>query len=114
MVVVLSVVVVCVWCVLRHAEKMWKNPCVDSKTPPCVHSKRRRVCRNHAHMCFNMCACGDVLNLHMEGVLYIYTEEPGVIVSSANQNLPTYGCHVLQRFTKETFESFPFSSLRTD
>ena len=62
-VVVLLVVVVCVWCVclvsvclLRHAEKTWKNPCVDSKTPPCVHSKRPRVCRHHAHMCFNMCA----------------------------------------------------------
>ena len=36
----------------------------------------------------------------------------GVIASSAYQNLPTYGSHVLQRFTKETFGSFPFSSLR--
>ena len=26
------------------------------KTPPCVHSKRPRVCWQHAHMCFNMCA----------------------------------------------------------
>ena len=29
---------------------------MDSKTPPCVHSKRPRVCRHHAHMCFNMFA----------------------------------------------------------
>ena len=56
--------------------KKWKKPCVDSKTPPCEHSKRPRVYRHHAHMCFNMCAwCrykrgrferthGDVLNPH--------------------------------------------------
>ena len=25
--------------------------CVDSKTPPCVHSQRPRVCRHHAQMC---------------------------------------------------------------
>ena len=37
-----------------------------------------------------------------------------VIVSPAYQNLPTYGYHVLQRFTEETFGSFPFSSLRID
>ena len=37
-----------------------------------------------------------------------------VIVSSAYQNLPTYGYHVLQRFTKETFGSFLFSSVRRD
>ena len=45
---------VCV-CVLRHAEKV-KNPYVASKTPPCVHARHPRVCRHHAHMCFNMCA----------------------------------------------------------
>ena len=26
------------------------------KTSPCVRSKRHRVFRHHAHMCFNMCA----------------------------------------------------------
>ena len=26
------------------------------KTCPCVRSKRPRLCRHHAHMCFNMCA----------------------------------------------------------
>ena len=51
-------------------------PVCRFKTPPCVHSKRLHVCRQHAHMCFNMCAwCrftrgrfarthGDVLNVH--------------------------------------------------
>ena len=38
----------------------------------------------------------------------------GVIVSSAYQYLPTYGYHVLQRFTEDTFGSFPFSFLRID
>ena len=33
-----------------------KTPFVDSKTPPCVHSKRPRVCRQHAHMLFSMWA----------------------------------------------------------
>ena len=51
-------------------------PVCRFKMPPCVRSKRLRVCRHHAHMCFNMTAwCqytrrrferthGDVLNLH--------------------------------------------------
>ena len=42
------------------------------------------------------------------------TRGAGVIASSAYQNLPTYGYHALQRFTEETFGSFPFSSLRID
>ena len=46
---------VCV-CVLRHAEKTRKNPYVDSDTPPCVHSKRPRVCRQPAHMLKHTCA----------------------------------------------------------
>ena len=31
-------------------------PVCPLKTPPCVDSKRPRVCRHHAHMCFNMWA----------------------------------------------------------
>ena len=31
-------------------------PCVDSKTPPCVHTKRTRVYRHLAHMLKHMCA----------------------------------------------------------
>ena len=45
-------VCVCVF-VLRHAEKMWKNPCVDSKTPsktpPCVPAPRVHVFQ-HVHV----------------------------------------------------------------
>ena len=107
-----GVCLVCV-CVLRHAEKCGKNRCVDSKTPPCVHSKRPRVCRHHAHMCFNMWACcrytrerlerthGDGLNGE-EGARV-------VIVSSAYQNLPTMGHQVLQRFTKRYLWILPIS-----
>ena len=51
-------------------------PVCRLKTPPCVHSKRPRVIRQHAHMLKSMRACcritqgrfecthGDVLNLH--------------------------------------------------
>ena len=38
-------VVVIVACVVWHTE----NPVCPSKTPPCVHSKRPRVYRHHAH-----------------------------------------------------------------
>ena len=62
---------VCWWCVCRRVClcvfvwcgvvcAVWcgtlKTPCVDSKRFRCVDSKRPRVCRQHAHMCFNMCA----------------------------------------------------------
>ena len=33
-----------------------KNPVCPSKPSPCVRSKRPRVYRHYAHMCFNMCA----------------------------------------------------------
>ena len=43
-----------------------ENPVCPLITCPCVRSKRPRVYRHHAHMCFNMSACagvhGDVLN----------------------------------------------------
>ena len=100
-------------------KNLEKKQCVDSKTPPCVHSKRPRVCRQHAQMCFNMCAwCrytrGRSKRTHW-GVSNGHTERRQVVIaSSAYQNLPTYGYHVLQRFTKETFGSFPFSRLRID
>ena len=88
--------------------------------------KRLRVCIQNVPVyadttrtCVSTCARGarthrDVLNLHTKGVLYIHTGEQGVIVCSASQILPTYGCHVLQSFTKEIFGSFPCSSMRID
>ena len=39
-----------VWCV---CGVVW---CDTIKTSPCVHSKRPRVCRHHAHMLKHMCA----------------------------------------------------------
>ena len=57
---------------------------------------------------------GDVLNVHTEAFLKPNTGGQGVTVSSAYQNLPTHGYHVLQRFNEETFGSFPFSSVRID
>ena len=60
-VVCVVVVVVCVWCVCvcvcvccGTLKKRGKKTCVDSKTAPCVHSKRSHLYRHHAHMCFNM------------------------------------------------------------
>ena len=52
-------VLLCVvsWCVCA----MW---CGTLKTPPCIRSKRPRVCRHHAH--------GDVLNVYT-GTFGIYT-----------------------------------------
>ena len=47
-------VVVCgVLCCLVLRCVVWRD---TLKTPPCAHSKRPRVCRHHAHVCFNMCA----------------------------------------------------------
>ena len=53
-------------CVVWHAEK-----------PPCVHSERPCVYQYHAHM-FDTCGRGtgthgDVLNVHTDGVLNVYT-----------------------------------------
>ena len=85
--------VVCgVWCVV-----------CDTLKNPCVHSTRLRVYVQYVPVCasttrthVSTCARGagthgDVLNPHTEGVLYIHMGGQGVIVSSAYQNLPTYG-----------------------
>ena len=80
---------VSVWCCVLWCCVV----CVDSKTPPCVHSKRPRVCRHHAHMCFNMFAWCRYTRGRFEWThdgRFVHTHgEQGVIVSSANQNLPT-------------------------
>ena len=108
MVVVLLVVVVCVCvCVLRHAEKTWKNCVWIQKKRLRVYIQNVPVCTGTTRTCVSTCARGagthgDVLNVHGHGA-------QRVIASSAYQNLPTYGYHGLQRFTKETSGSFPFS-----
>ena len=44
----------CVVCLVWHVQNA--PPCVRSQRTPCVRSQRPSVCRQHAHMCFNMCA----------------------------------------------------------
>ena len=85
--VCLVCVFVCVFvCVLRLAEKNVEKPVFGfKKTSPCVHSKRHRVCRHHAHMLKHP---GRFERTH--GDVFEWThEEHGVIVSSAHLNLPT-------------------------
>ena len=98
-------------CVLRHAEKTWKNRVWIQKRLR-VYIQNVPVCTGTTHTCVSTCARGagthgDVLNVHGHGA-------QGVIASSAYQNLPTYGFHGLQRCTKETFAIFKFENrLRT-
>ena len=107
-VVVVVVVVVVMW---RAWRGTLKTPVCPSKTPPCVRSKSPRVCGHHAHMLKHMCAwCPHARGRKHGGVSGGHTE--GVVASSVYQNLPTEGYHVPQRFTKQTFGPFPFSSLR--
>ena len=88
---------------------------MDSKTPPRVHSKTSPpVYTGNTRTCVSTCARGagthgDVLFVHTGRSEWTHGGQK-VIVSSAYQNLPTYGHHLLQRFTKETSGSFPFSS----
>ena len=76
-------------CVVWHAE----TTVCRFKTPPCVHSKRHRVYRHHAHMCFNMCAWCQYTRKRFEcthgGVLDGHTEGEGSVDVTF---------HFLQRF----------------
>ena len=62
---------VAVWC------GTFKTPVCRLKTPPCVHSKRPRVCGN-TRRCFSTCVRGagthkDVWNVHTEPFLNLHT-----------------------------------------
>ena len=113
---VLCCVVCVVWCVARLGTQ---------KKPPCVDSKRPRVYRHHAHMCYHMrawCQCTrNVLKLHTE-VFWTDTQRRGgkegegrlVTVSSANHET----AHVelsraLERFTERNPWFLPIQGLRT-
>ena len=92
-------VCVCVFACIAARWKKVKNPCVDSKTPPRVHSKRSHVCQHHAHMCFNVCAwCwytrGRFESTHGGRFVHTHGREAGVIVSSAYQNLQHVTCNM--------------------
>ena len=71
-------------------------PLLIASVALCVHPKRPRVCRQHAHMRFNMCACcrytrGRFECTH-EKAFGVNTR--GVITSSAYQEKPTKSSHL--------------------
>ena len=114
-VVLCCVVLCCVVCVVVVVVLLVVAVCVCV----CLVSRLRVYIQNvpeyagTTRSCVETCARGagthrDVLNVHT-GTFGIHTRVAGVIVSNAYQNLPTYGYHVLQRFTKETFGSYTFS-----
>ena len=88
---VLCCVVCVVWCVARLGTQ---------KKPPCVDSKRPRVYRHHAHMCYHMRAWCRYTRGRFEsthgGFSYGHTGERGggVTVSSAYQEKPTKSSHL--------------------
>ena len=121
--------VVCcvVWCVSLWSWCCWWSWCCCwSWCVFCVWLQKRLrmyiqnvpVYAGTARTCVETCVCGagthgDVLNVHTGPVESTHGVQE-IIVSSACQNLPTYCCLVLQRFTKETFGSFLFSNVRID
>ena len=116
-VVVLLVVVVCVCvcvCVCCGTLKKRGKPCIWLQKRFRVYIQNVPVYAGTTRTCVETCARGagthgDVLNRQTETFWIDTHGVQGVIVSSAYQNLPTYGYHVLQRFTEETFGSSPFS-----
>ena len=87
-------------------KKCGKKPCVDSKTPLCVHSKRPRVCRQHAHILFNMCAwCRQSRGRFV----WTHGKQGGVIVLT--KICPRGVITWPQGSTKDTNGSYPFSVL---
>ena len=120
--VLLSCVVVwcvdCVVCaVLCCGVKRWKNRVDSKKKRLRVYVQNVPVYAGTTRTRVESCARGasthwDVSRVHMATCLSGHTGE-GVIVSSAYQNLPTYGYHVLWRFTKRTpciFRIFKFEN----
>ena len=101
---------VCVFvCVLRHAEKCGKTRVWIQKRLR-VYIQNVTVYAGTTRTCVSACARGagthgDVLNVHT-------AVRARVIVSSAYQNLPTWGYHVTQRFTKSNHWILQISSLR--
>ena len=98
-------------CVFRHAEKTGEKPSIWLQKRLRVYIQNVSVYAGTTRTCVETCARGAGTH---GGVFEATHGEQGVIVSSAYQNLPTFGYHVLQRFTKETFGSFLFSSVRID
>ena len=105
-VVVLLVVVVCVWCVCCGTLKKRGKPVFGFKKRLRAYIQNVSVNAGTTRACVETCARGagthgDVFERTHGDVLNPHGEQ-GVIVSSAYQNLPTYGYHVLQRFIVRT------------
>ena len=76
------------------------TPVCPFKTSASEHSKRPRICRHHAYMCFTVCAwCtvshGDVLNVHTD----VFTErthgvQGRVILRIGHSRIFTYRKHI--------------------
>ena len=116
--VVLCCVVLCcvVWCVARLGTE---------KKPPCVDSKRPRVYRHHAHVCYHMRAWCRYTRGRLEsthgGFLDGHTgerggkegEERGVTVSSANhETVHVELSRASERFTERNPWFLPIQGLR--
>ena len=97
-----------------------RNPVCPHKTPPCVRSKRPRVHRHHAHMCFNMCAwCrytrGRIERTH-GGVLSGHTESSPVLLTKKSPRTVltcTREVHQKERKNLTHFFEFGRSASRT-
>ena len=81
-------------------------PVCRPKTPPCVHPKRPRVCRQHAHMLGSMCACcwhtrGRIEFTH-GGVLTLHT---GFLACHTTRHTPHHATHHTQPHTPHHTET---------
>ena len=107
-------VCLCVCCgTLKNEEKTvcgFKNASVCTfKTSPCMPAPRAHV-STHVRV---VPVHTETFRTYTRGRFESTHGGQGFIVSSANQNLPTYmGYHGLQRFTKETFGSVLFCENR--
>ena len=95
---------------LRCSRKVEKHLFYRWKHPPCVRSKRPRVCRHNAHTCWNTCArCAgihrDVLNVHT-GMFWmdtrgVFSSVPHNTQSTTTQDTTPHGDRQRQRETTE-------------
>ena len=114
--VVVLCLCVCVFVCIAARWKRVKNPCVWTekpsvcafKTSPCIPAPRAHVFQ---HVRVVPVYAVTFWIYTRKGFLYVHTVRQGVIVSSAYQNLPTYGYHVIQQITKEKW-IFTIFSLR--
>ena len=78
--------------------------------PPCVHSKRPRVSRQHAHMLFNMCAWCRHTRVRFA---WTHGGQGGAIVTSAYQNFALVRSSLGPRGPPRNQWILPIFSMRT-